>query len=82
MGHVHLGGQLPGSRSAVVLYNSLIPGFDHSENQIILYNKMQSSENNSVTNSTQEPPLPRVKKITIFVNEVFKQIDQTFFEKQ
>ena len=58
-----------------VLYNSLIPGYDHSEQQSLSnYNHYQLSDTQTFKGTersiNQGSNLPIVHKITIFVNEI------------
>ena len=54
-----------GSKPTAVLYNSLIPGYD----KIIGENHPDDTKQ-----------LPNIEKISIFVNELYKQIDQHTIE--
>lgn len=74
-------------KSKAVLYKSLIPGHDHSENLIspgINYlNLSESIDTHKSAKSSYNmniiKDLPRVRKITIFVDEIYKSIDQSAF---
>lgn len=67
-----------------MLYQSLIPGYDHSENQQVstTQNSTQRQQIGEEIQSQSVKDLPRVEKISIYVNEIFKQVDFSSIERQ
>jgi hypothetical protein len=93
--HLNTGGSIYSSRTKPALYQSLIPGFDHSDQNsfspCIVPSNLEKNLSESTLNQTQQTwnkqiqmikTLPKIKNITIFVEEISKIIDQSSFMRQ
>ena len=75
---------LGSKQSNVVLYQSLIPGYDHSENQPVSTTQNSTQRQLQIgeeLSNQSVKDLPRVEKISIYVNEIFKQVDFSSIER-